>query len=119
MIDLSKDAPTTLDAAVAALVAGLDANDKEFIKKQPPEAIHFNCGMVIRNAWGLWKPGAPLVRDIRARMGVSHGDDCSGVLLAGVWATVRGDGASRRQVLGALGSRRRGPTHREADDKDE
>lgn len=89
MIDLDA-VPATFDAAVAALVAGISDEDKRDIIGGASFS-HFGAGLYLRNAWSLWETGTPFDLDFRARFGLSHGDDKSGLLLAAVQATIRGD----------------------------
>jgi len=52
--------------------------------------------MKMRNDWSLWDLKTPLVKDIQTRFGLfGHGDDCSGLIHAGIWATVRGQNVER------------------------
>lgn len=96
MLNLKSKPPTTLNDAIATIVAGLTPEEVKYIQDNNDSGgIHHGVGTAIRNGWSLWEKDSPLVKDIRARFDVSHGDDCSGLIFTGVWATVRGGDVDR------------------------
>lgn len=92
MTNLKEKKPKTLLEAINILAADLSNNEKEFIRGNDSGSVHHFAGMCIRNEWGLWKKDSPIVQDIKSRYGLfGHGDDCSGLILAGLWAKVKGE----------------------------
>ena len=85
-----KTIPLTLNDAINVLYSSLKPNDIEFIKNNDHSAIHFTGGMQLRNDWGLWDKNSSINKDIQQRFGLSHGDDCSGLIFTGLWAKVQG-----------------------------
>lgn len=81
--------PKTLDEAINRIVDNLSKEEIKVIKKQSSALFHFTSGMNIRNNWSLWEKDTPIKKDIAARFGLSHADDCSGLIFAGVWAKIR------------------------------
>lgn len=91
MIDLKEKIPTTLIEAIELLYNGLSDEEKTFIKGNNPARFHHFTGMAIRNNWGLWKKNSPIVKELQNKYGLfGHGDDCSGLILAGLWTKVGG-----------------------------
>jgi len=82
--------PTTLDEAVALLVAQVSEEDKEYFLSQSDSSFHFTTGMAIRNAWGLWDKESPLYWRF-AKMGIYHADDASSIILAAFRARLKGE----------------------------
>jgi hypothetical protein len=83
--------PKTLNEAIDFLYKGLNKEEIGFIKKNNSGSVHFSTGMSLRNNWGFWKEGTPFKKDIKKRFKLfGHGDDCSGLVLEGVWAKVMG-----------------------------
>ena len=68
-----KTIPLTLNDAINVLYSSLKPND-----------------MQLRNDWGLWDKNSSINKDIQQRFGLSHGDDCSGLIFTGLWAKVQG-----------------------------
>jgi hypothetical protein len=75
---MSPTVPRTLEEAIALA--------REFIQSQPLAArddghwLHFGYGMHLRNEWGLWGGGSPLVVELNA-LGLHHADDMSGLII--------------------------------------
>ena len=84
--------PSTLEAAIEVSVSGMDAESVAFIKKpdSSPASQHFFAGMAMRNQWELWGDSV-LAQHFKERFGLGHADDMSGIILAGIWAAVRGE----------------------------
>lgn len=80
-------APKTLDEAHAQLEKWLPKEELSKIDamKSQDEMIeyHFGLGMSMRNKWGLWG-GGPLAEYMN-KLGFSHPDDMSGVILETFW----------------------------------
>ena len=83
--------PRTLDEAIKMVISRLEPADINFIKNEKdPNLVHMGFGMWLRNNLGLWKNDTPFKKDIKKRFNLfGHGDDCSGLILTGVWAKVR------------------------------
>ena len=91
MINLKDKIPNTILEAIQLLYNGLTASEKEFILGNDAARVHHFTGMAIRNEWGLWNKNSPIVKELQTEYGLfGHGDDCSGLILAGLWAHVRG-----------------------------
>lgn len=88
---LVEEPPTTIAEAVDRIVTGLSDQDRDFIKKNSPSAVHFSAGMAMRNAWGLWKKDSPIKLDAIDKYKIAHADDISGLIHSWVWARVRGE----------------------------
>lgn len=83
--------PKTIAAAIDRIVKGLTKDEIRFIEENESSVIHFTMGMVIRNEWGMWRESSALKTDFKKRFGLwGMADDISGLILEGVWATVRG-----------------------------
>lgn len=83
--------PRTLQEAVDLLLAGVEDEDRPFIRENPPESAHFMFGMYLRNEWHLWETDTPLVQWFRTELGLGHADDMSGIILGSFWAAMRGE----------------------------
>jgi hypothetical protein len=93
---MKKFKPQTLDEAITHVVEGLAPADRTFIQNHSASEVHFTAGMVMRNDFGLWEQDTPFKADIKKRFNLfGHGDDCSGLILAGVWATVHGEDVNK------------------------
>ena len=91
MTNLKEKVPTTLREAIDILAKGLTPAEKDFINGNESARLHHLTGMAIRNNWNLWKKDSPIVKDIKAKYGIfGHGDDCSGLILAGLWTKAKG-----------------------------
>lgn len=80
--------PGTITQAVDHIIESLTEEDKNFIKENPPERIHFVTGMAIRNAWSLWETDTPIKRNAINTYKIAHADDISGLIFAWVWAKI-------------------------------
>ena len=64
LIQKSIDPPTTIAETVDRLMDVLDEEHKIVIAAMPEEDLvnlHFSLGAAIRNAFGFWDPGSPLL----------------------------------------------------------
>ena len=81
--------PPTIEAAVDAVIAGLEDDEISMIKGMAePHMIHHTVGRCLRNSWSLWED-TPLKRDAVNTFKIAHGDDISSLILNWVWARVR------------------------------
>ena len=85
--------PSTLAGAVAHVLATLNEDVKEIIRETKSEDSfigenHFFGGMNMRNAWGLWKPEAPLHQHFK-KLGLYHADDMSGLIFRCVYRELK------------------------------
>lgn len=84
--------PTTLAEAHEELERILSAEELGKIDAMPSEddmaLYHFSLGLNIRNGWGLWR-GGPLAKHI-AKLGFTHADDISEVILETFWCKRHG-----------------------------
>lgn len=83
--------PDTLEACVTYLVSQFSEEDLASIRSRPSTESHFSLGMELRNTWNLWNTSSELNRWFQKTLGISHGDDLSGTILAAVWAKVRNE----------------------------
>lgn len=91
-MQISQDSvPSTIAAAVDAIVVSIDETEREFIRSESRShlAVHHTVGRYIRNAWSLWDPDSPIKRDAIATYRIAHADDISGLILSWVAAKVR------------------------------
>lgn len=90
-MDLSAIKASTVFEVIDQLYAQLDEEEIAAIKRRPDAAdYHRFVGMALRNELGLWDKETPVVKTCAASWGVTHGDDVSGLILAGVIAKARG-----------------------------
>lgn len=91
-LDLGAHQPTTLEDAIQTICTALTDSEKARLRstKGGISSQHFSFGMALRNYWGLWTNSA-LAQDVKARFGIGHPDDISGLILNGVDAELRGD----------------------------
>ena len=83
--------PATLDDAINMLYDSLSESDKKYLLENGTAGCHFSGGMAIRNGWSLWENDTPFKKDIKKRFNLwGMADDCSGFILAGVEAKVKG-----------------------------
>ncbi len=88
----STSLPTTLDAVVADIVAGLSEQDKETLRTTRREDLinfHFGWGMGIRNHYRLWGGNEELLRSVCGGE-PCHPDSASMIIIENVWEAVRG-----------------------------
>jgi hypothetical protein len=83
--------PSTIEAAVDQLVASLTDQDREQIRQSDSIGLHHSSGRFLRNNWSLWEPSTPIKLDAVSKYGINHADDLSGLILAWLFAKVRGD----------------------------
>lgn len=85
--------PETLEDAIDLVEAELPETTRLQIRSgeiKTHVSMHSGLGMSIRNDLCLWEETAPLVQHFRTRFGLGHADDISGIILAGVFAKIRG-----------------------------
>ena len=65
---------------------------RDYLLRSPREVaeaeLHFSAGMGIRNGFKLWGGQNP---ELMKSCGVSHPDDCSGIILGKLWDVVRSE----------------------------
>ncbi len=82
--------PQSVEEAINHLFESLPDDVKERLKKE--NFAHHGFGTGIRNSWNLWEEGTPFKLDFKKRFGLwGMGDDCSGIIFAGVKAKVKGE----------------------------
>lgn len=96
-ITFSEHNPKTIDEAVALIVAALDAQERAIVKSSETVEWHHSVGRKMRNEWHLWSDG-PLVENARELYGVDHADDVSGLILHGLFATIKGERVDYQRV---------------------
>lgn len=102
-----KKHPKTLDEAIKMVLTNIDAADTEHIIKHGDNGLHFGLGMYLRNNMGLWLADTPFKKDVKKRFKLfGHGDDCSGLILAGVVATLRKQDIAAKLKREAAGYRK-------------
>jgi hypothetical protein len=71
----------------------LTPDERNYLLRTPLEhavaSLHLGYGTSIRNRFKLWGGGNPA---LMASCGVTHPDDCSGIILDHLWQSVRADG---------------------------
>jgi hypothetical protein len=80
--------PITVTEAVDRILELLPDDDRNTIaemKKDDLTGLHFSMGQWIRNNFGLWEPGSPLLKDT----GAESADDASGVIIDALWTRLR------------------------------
>ena len=83
--------PATVDEAIEQLFAALSPEEKTQIAALDSSAVHMTLGMYLRNNWSLWDRTTKLSLDFQKRFKLyCHGDDLSGIILTGLWASVQG-----------------------------
>ena len=83
--------PSSVDAVVAELVAGLSAEDKQTLRSTPAEELilyHHGWGTGIRNHYQLWGGNEALLRDACGGE-LCHPDDASMVIIERVWQALQ------------------------------
>jgi hypothetical protein len=88
--------PRTLAEAIDCLSQSLTPDELSAFAAQSEEELidrHWGLGMRIRNDFGLWDPGSPLLQDCAAHKapgaGWLHPDDASLMILHALWARLR------------------------------
>ncbi len=91
--------PVTLEEAVERLLTKLSEADRELVRTTDRARLaqyHFDWGMGIRNAFGLWAGNHALKASCgSAKM---HTDDASMVIIEGVWCRLNGLPASAARI---------------------
>lgn len=85
--------PETMEAAIDLVEAELPETVRAQIRSgeiKTHVSMHQGLGTSIRNDFSLWDETSPLVQHFRTRFGLGHADDISGIVLAGVFAKIRG-----------------------------
>jgi hypothetical protein len=87
--------PRTVDEAVTELKTKWLSKEKlDWVLRNPKETVvadlHLPFGTEVRNEWGLWKKDSALLRSC----GVSHPEDCSGIIFEKLWDSVRKDASA-------------------------
>jgi hypothetical protein len=87
----AKQIPKTVDEAVSILKSEMSPTLREHLVRTPREdaqaELHFSVGMGIRNRFKLWGGNAELMKSC----GVTHPDNCSGIIIGRLWDAVRSD----------------------------
>lgn len=83
--------PATLQECVSTLFDGLGEEEKEIIRTRPADSFHHGYGTGLRNAWDLWNRASPLSRWFQKELGIAHGDDLSGTIIAALCAKVKNE----------------------------
>jgi hypothetical protein len=82
--------PTTIDAAVRALLGLVPAEELEKITRMSEGDLinlHLGLGQWIRNNFGLWRENQGLMQ----ATGASEPDDASGVIVKALWQRLQDD----------------------------
>lgn len=87
--------PETIDRAIELIESVIGPDEKAWAIRTPLEkamaSTHHGFGMEMRNTWGLWEEG-PMRKYVQTRFNLfGHGDDISGLIMAGLWAKLRGE----------------------------
>ena len=83
--------PSTVLEAIDCLYSDITDADRESMLKNSPASVHHFMGQYLRNNWSFWEDDTPFKRDMVNTYGLwGHGDDCSGLVLDGLWAKVKG-----------------------------
>lgn len=88
MINVLETNPKTLEQAKSLITSALTIEEINYIHEHDAESVHFGFGMAMRNAW-LWNEVHPLHLHMRARFGLGHADDMSGIILRAVDCSVK------------------------------
>lgn len=88
-VNFDDHAPATLEDAVSIILSGLTDDERDLVRNDHPY-IHMGFGRHMRNGWGLWN-GSALRDHFLEVYGLGHADDMSGMILAAVRASVRGE----------------------------
>lgn len=82
--------PTTVEATVTDIIAGLSAEDKETVRKSKRDDLimfHHGWGTGIRNHYGLWRGNDKLIESACGEP--CHPDDASMVIIEKVWEALQ------------------------------
>jgi len=88
--------PESVDEAVEVLMDMMPAKEKFLfaqVKEYDPLLYHFSLAMYIRNNFGLWQEGSPLLEDCRRIDGRNdmHVDDASHLILKKAWEQIKAE----------------------------
>jgi len=85
----SASLPGTVDEAVDRLLGELPADDVDWMRRNPKDAVfsqlYQGYGTGVRNAFGLWGGNQALLTSC----GTDNPETCSGVILNGMWDSVQ------------------------------
>ncbi len=84
--------PTSVNAAVVDLLAGLSDEDKASLREMRKEdliRLHHGWGTGIRNQYGLWRGNRSLIESACGKP--CHPDEASMIIIEAVWAAVQRD----------------------------
>jgi hypothetical protein len=91
-----KTTPTTIAEALDQLQQSLTPAQLSELAAHPADDLsdyHFGLCQRIRNEFGLWDKGSPLLQDCQAsrpdRSGYIHPDDASMLILRALWVRLR------------------------------
>lgn len=82
--------PTTVEAVVADILAGMPEADKKYLFELPRDqliTLHHGWGTGIRNHYGLWRGNDALIRSACGKP--CHPDTASTVIIEKVWDTLQ------------------------------
>jgi hypothetical protein len=82
--------PTTVEAAVTDIIAGLSAEDKEAVRESKRDDLimfHHGWGTGIRNHYGLWRGNDRLIESACGKP--CHPDDASMIIIERVWEALQ------------------------------
>lgn len=90
-LDAPDQLPRTVDETVTILRGRLSADFKDWILRNPKDVVrarlHFPFGTGVRNEFRLWGGNPELLKSC----GVTHPEDCSGVIFGELWESIRKD----------------------------
>jgi hypothetical protein len=89
---MSQPPPRTIDEAVERLREDLSVEALAAVAAMSEDglrACHFGLGMYIRNEFGLWQQGSPLLQDCMKDAVYIHPDDASMLIVRALWAKLR------------------------------
>jgi len=88
--------PVTVDEAVEAFMNEMSTKEKfQFarVKEYDPVSYHFSLALYVRNNYGLWQEGSPLLKDCCKVAGdqLLHVDDASHVIVKASWERIKAE----------------------------
>lgn len=83
---LNEIQPVSLQDAINFIVQNLEDGEREYVIMNGAESLHFSAGMAIRNSW--IHGDTLFAQHMASQFLISHPDDMSGLILAGVTAAV-------------------------------
>ena len=84
--------PRTIEEAVERLREDLSADALATVAAMTDDDLgdcHFGLGMYIRNAFGLWERGSPLLQDCMKDDAYIDPDDASMLIVRALWTRLR------------------------------